>query len=82
MEEAEWRTWMSIVPFVCFNIVEFYQADWVKRQFNGEQPMPRDPINIDKFLTTTDRGEDVWWPTKHQKWYDRWRTWFEEGHQI
>ncbi|RYR42068.1 hypothetical protein Ahy_A08g038515 [Arachis hypogaea] len=35
-EEAECGTWMSVVPLICFNIVEFYQADRVKRQFNGE----------------------------------------------
>ncbi|RYR73725.1 hypothetical protein Ahy_A02g008209 isoform A [Arachis hypogaea] len=62
-EEAEWGTWMSVVPLVCFNIVEFYHANWVKRQFNGEQLMPGDPINVDKFLTTIGQGKDVWWPT-------------------
>ncbi|RYR25312.1 hypothetical protein Ahy_B02g059007 [Arachis hypogaea] len=61
--EAEWGTWMSVVPLVCFSIVEFYHANWVKRQFNGEQLMPGDLINVDKFLTTIGQGEDVWWPT-------------------
>ena len=31
---------MSVVPLVCFNEVEFYHADRVKSQFNGEQPIP------------------------------------------
>ncbi|RYQ83504.1 hypothetical protein Ahy_B10g102199 [Arachis hypogaea] len=34
---SEWGTWMSVVPLVCFNLVEFHQVDRVKRQFNGEQ---------------------------------------------
>ncbi|QHO28807.1 uncharacterized protein DS421_7g219900 [Arachis hypogaea] len=37
LEEEEWGTWLSVVPLVCFNIVQFYQVDRVKRQFNGEQ---------------------------------------------
>ncbi|RYQ93247.1 hypothetical protein Ahy_B09g099517 [Arachis hypogaea] len=53
-EEAEWETWMSVIPLVCFNIVE------VKRQFNGKQPVPGPSVNVDWFLTTTGRGEDVW----------------------
>ncbi|QHO00522.1 uncharacterized protein DS421_13g407160 [Arachis hypogaea] len=73
---------MSVVPLVCFNEVEFYHADRVKSQFNGEQPVPRDPVNVDNFLTTTGRGEDFWWPTKLREWYDRWRARFREGYRI
>ncbi|RYQ91645.1 hypothetical protein Ahy_B09g097632 [Arachis hypogaea] len=36
IDEAEWGTWLTVVPFVCFNIVEFHQVDRVKRQFNRE----------------------------------------------
>ncbi|KAL4390483.1 hypothetical protein AHAS_Ahas03G0149600 [Arachis hypogaea] len=81
-KEAELGTWMSIVPLVSFNIVELYHADRVKRQFNGEQPLPKDPVNVDNFLTTTGRGEDFWWPTKFREWYDQWRTRFREGYQC
>lgn len=82
LDEAEWGTWLSVVPLVCFNIVEFHHADRVKRQFNGEQPPPEPPVNVDRFLTTTGRGDDVWWPEKHSEWYDLWRARFAPGHRI
>ncbi|RYR03530.1 hypothetical protein Ahy_B06g082554 [Arachis hypogaea] len=69
--EAEWGTWMSIVPLVCFNIVEFHHED---------RPVAGVLVNVDRFLTSTGRGEDVWWPTKLWEWYDHFRDWFEEGH--
>ncbi|RYR18770.1 hypothetical protein Ahy_B03g063381 [Arachis hypogaea] len=47
VEEEEWGTCMSVVPFVCFNIVQFHHVDRVKRQFNGEQPVPGAPVNLD-----------------------------------
>ncbi|RYQ95327.1 hypothetical protein Ahy_B08g090513 [Arachis hypogaea] len=81
-EEAEWRTWISVVPLVYFNIVEFHQVDRVQRQFNGEQLVPGTPINVDRFLTSTRRGEDVWWPDRLDKWYAGWTVHFEEGHMI
>ncbi|XP_072086204.1 uncharacterized protein [Arachis hypogaea] len=58
-EEAEWGTWMSVVPLVFFNIVEFYHPDRVKRQFNGEKLMSGDPVNVNKFLDYVGSGEDV-----------------------
>ncbi|KAL4364790.1 hypothetical protein AHAS_Ahas07G0041300 [Arachis hypogaea] len=48
-EEAEWGTWMFVVPFVCFNIVEFHQVDRVKCQFNEEQSVPGAPVNVDRY---------------------------------
>ncbi|RYR07717.1 hypothetical protein Ahy_B05g075133 [Arachis hypogaea] len=60
----EWRTWLSVVPLVFFNIMEFYQPNRVKRQFKGEQLVPVDSVNVDWFLTSTGRGEDVRWPTR------------------
>ncbi|QHO24483.1 uncharacterized protein DS421_12g372600 [Arachis hypogaea] len=59
--------------------VEFYQADRVKHQFGSEQPVPDDPVNVNRFLTTTGREEDVWWPTRLHEWYDSFRSRFEEG---
>ncbi|RYR15419.1 hypothetical protein Ahy_B04g072169 [Arachis hypogaea] len=82
LQTREWRTWLYVAPLVCFNIVEFHQADRMKRHFRGEQPIPGDPINVNKFLTTTGQGEDVWWPTRLQERYDGFRAQFEEGHMI
>ncbi|MED6174807.1 hypothetical protein PIB30_072448 [Stylosanthes scabra] len=39
---------------------------WMKRQLGGEQPIPEDPVNLDGFLEVSTRGEDQWWPTKHE----------------
>ncbi|RYR34156.1 hypothetical protein Ahy_A10g048888 [Arachis hypogaea] len=65
-EEVKWSTWLSAVPIVCFNIFWFHHVDRVKQQFNGKQPVPGTPVNLDRYLTTTDRGEDVWWPKRLQ----------------
>ncbi|RYR21162.1 hypothetical protein Ahy_B03g066427 [Arachis hypogaea] len=64
IDEAEWGTWMSVVSLVCFNIVEFHQVDRAKCQFNGEQPVSEAPINVNRFLTSIGRDEDVWWPDR------------------
>ncbi|QHN78668.1 uncharacterized protein DS421_19g663310 [Arachis hypogaea] len=79
---GEWRTWLSVIPFVCFNIVEFHQSDRVKRQFGGEQTVPVNPVNVNRFLTIIGRGEDVWWPTKLREWYGAFKARFEVGHMI
>ncbi|RYR51327.1 hypothetical protein Ahy_A06g026346 [Arachis hypogaea] len=69
-------------PLVCLNIVEFHQVDLVKRQFNGEQHVPSAPVNVDRFLTSTGWGKDVWWPGKLDEWYAGWTACFAEGHRI
>ncbi|MED6196846.1 hypothetical protein PIB30_051126 [Stylosanthes scabra] len=61
----EIQTWRSVVPIVCFNLVHMHHTNWVMRQFGADQPIHVDPVNVDAFLTTTGRGEDVWWPTHH-----------------
>ncbi|MED6111620.1 hypothetical protein PIB30_053866 [Stylosanthes scabra] len=44
------------------------------RQFGADQLIPVDPVNVDAFLTTTGRGEDVWWSTHRTTtaWYESW----------
>ncbi|MED6198482.1 hypothetical protein PIB30_066715 [Stylosanthes scabra] len=59
---AEIRTWHSIVPIVCFNLVHMHDVDRVMRQLGADRPIPVDPVNNDIFLMTTSRGKDVWWP--------------------
>ncbi|RYR57125.1 hypothetical protein Ahy_A05g022855 [Arachis hypogaea] len=39
-------------------------------------------VNIDRYLTTTGRNEDVWWPKRLQYWYDGWRQRFESSRRI
>ncbi|MED6147813.1 hypothetical protein PIB30_047278 [Stylosanthes scabra] len=59
--QGEVHTWRSAVPVVCFI-----------RQYGGEQPVPRHPVDVTRFMNSTARGDDVWWPTRLQTWYDRW----------
>ncbi|MED6159077.1 hypothetical protein PIB30_038950, partial [Stylosanthes scabra] len=54
----------------------------VKRQLSREQPVPKDPINLDGFLEVSARGEDQWWPTRHEDWYNDWKGRFEDERQI
>ncbi|RYR69571.1 hypothetical protein Ahy_A03g016121 [Arachis hypogaea] len=35
-----------------------------------------------RLLTSTVRGEDVWWPDRHHDWYDGWCSRFDPGHRI
>ncbi|QHO00135.1 uncharacterized protein DS421_13g403870 [Arachis hypogaea] len=50
--------------------------------FNGEQQVPGTPVNRDKYLTTTGRGEDVWWSERLQQWYDGSTQRFDPGRRI
>ncbi|RYR17812.1 hypothetical protein Ahy_B03g062489 [Arachis hypogaea] len=34
------------------------------------------------FLTSTGRGEDVWWPDRHSDWSEGWRKRFDLGRRI
>ncbi|MED6111019.1 hypothetical protein PIB30_048480 [Stylosanthes scabra] len=64
----EQRTWMAVVPIVCFMYVRMHHVDRVKRQLAGEQQVPKDPVNLDGLLAVSVRGEDQHWPTRHQQW--------------
>ncbi|MED6172447.1 hypothetical protein PIB30_050208 [Stylosanthes scabra] len=57
-------------------------ADRVKRQFGGEQPVPKAPLNLDGFLNATARGNDKWWPDELAYWYGFWRNRMSRYHQI
>ncbi|MED6199573.1 hypothetical protein PIB30_077188 [Stylosanthes scabra] len=66
-------TWRSAVPVVCFNMVHMHHVDRVLRQYGGEQPVPRAPVDLTRLMTSTGRGEDRWWPDTLRSWYDGWR---------
>ncbi|MED6180819.1 hypothetical protein PIB30_013902 [Stylosanthes scabra] len=70
--QGEVHTWRSAVPVVCFNFVGMHHIDRVIRQYGGEQPVPRHPVDVTRFMNNTARGDDVWWPTRLQTWYDGW----------
>ncbi|MED6153993.1 hypothetical protein PIB30_107665 [Stylosanthes scabra] len=63
-------TWRSAVPIVCFYMVHMHHVDRVLRQYGGEQPVPRAPVDLTRLMTATGRGEDRWWPGTLRAWYD------------
>ncbi|MED6199067.1 hypothetical protein PIB30_072460 [Stylosanthes scabra] len=71
--QGEVYTWRSAVPVVCFNYVHMHHVDRVIRQYGGEQPIPRSPVDMTRFMFATGRGDDVWWLERLQEWYDGWR---------
>ncbi|MED6139037.1 hypothetical protein PIB30_080080 [Stylosanthes scabra] len=36
-----------------------------------QQPIPGDPMNLDRFLNFSTCGKDQWWPIKYEEWYER-----------
>ncbi|MED6126300.1 hypothetical protein PIB30_077107 [Stylosanthes scabra] len=38
------------------------------RQYGGEQPVPRAPVDLTRLMTSTGRGEDRWWPDTLRPW--------------
>ncbi|MED6110280.1 hypothetical protein PIB30_041471 [Stylosanthes scabra] len=81
-EAGEIQTWLATVPIVLFMYVRFHHVDRVKRQFDGELPVPLDPVNLDGFLGATARGDDRWWPDELAYWYGLWRNRMSRDHQI
>ncbi|MED6158766.1 hypothetical protein PIB30_035786 [Stylosanthes scabra] len=69
---GEVYTWRSVVPVVCFNYVHMHHVDRVIRQYGGEQPIPRAPVDITRWMTVTARGDDMWWPHRLATWYAGW----------
>ncbi|MED6172572.1 hypothetical protein PIB30_051332 [Stylosanthes scabra] len=60
----------------------FHHVDRVKRQFGSEHPIPLDPVNLDRFLRASAKGEDKWWPTELDYWYGFWNNRRAREHQI
>ncbi|MED6181667.1 hypothetical protein PIB30_021453 [Stylosanthes scabra] len=54
-------------------MVHLHHVDCVLRQYGGEQPIPRAPVDLTRLMTSTGRGEDRWWPRTLRSWYDGWR---------
>ncbi|MED6147963.1 hypothetical protein PIB30_048766 [Stylosanthes scabra] len=71
--QPEVCTWRSAVTVVCFNFVHMHHIDRVIRQYGGEQPVPRLPVDVTRHMSTTGRRDDVWWPDRLTTWYDGWR---------
>ncbi|MED6200037.1 hypothetical protein PIB30_081391, partial [Stylosanthes scabra] len=56
--QPEVHTWRSAVPVVCFNFVHMHHIDRVIRQYGGEQPVPRLPVDVTRYMASIGRGAD------------------------
>ncbi|MED6147589.1 hypothetical protein PIB30_045221 [Stylosanthes scabra] len=52
------------------------------RQFDSEQLVPLDPVNLDGFLRASARGDNRWCPDELAYWYGFWRNRMSRDHQI
>ena len=62
------QIWRSVVPLICFHIVEWHQPDRVLRQFGFSQPIPQPPrqtadMHLIKLTSSTTN-----WMTENQHW--------------
>ncbi|KAF1891487.1 hypothetical protein Lal_00012375 [Lupinus albus] len=63
------------VPLISFALVEWHPSDQVMRQFGVQQPIPQDPINLEKQHKLDLRGKnDYNWPQKHDQWIQIWNN--------
>ncbi|MED6173157.1 hypothetical protein PIB30_056605 [Stylosanthes scabra] len=74
--QGEVYTWRSAVPVMCFNFVHMHHIDRVIRQYGGEQPIPRSPVDVTrhrrtpKVLVTVHDG-DLHGTQQYYEWYVR-----------
>ncbi|MED6148469.1 hypothetical protein PIB30_053454 [Stylosanthes scabra] len=66
-------TWRSAMPVVCFNFVHMHHIDRVIRQYGGEQPVPRLPVDVTRYMSSIGREDDVWRPQRLSTWYEGWQ---------
>ena len=64
--------WPSVTALICFTTIEFQQSDRVIRQFGGQQPIPIEPLNLDRVHGKDARGADYWWPDQYRAYHDFW----------
>ena len=42
----EWQIWSTVVPLICFEVIEWHPADRVMRQFGFFQHVPVEPRTL------------------------------------
>jgi len=71
--------WTCIIPFICFQKVEWHQSDRVMRQFGMQQPIPglvMQPSNIHDLTLKGKEGRD--WMRLMQPALNEWNSLYEK----
>ena len=65
--------WQSVVPLICFYIIEWHQPDRVLRQFGMRQHVPTNPLQDDSLHTIDLRGRvEESWEDRHATYIQLW----------
>ncbi|XP_058008211.1 serine/threonine-protein phosphatase 7 long form homolog [Hevea brasiliensis] len=65
-------SWKTVVPLICFHIIEWHQPDRVMRQFGLAQPIPAPPMQTDELHDITLRLSESNWAHHHATYIHRW----------
>ncbi|XP_043815739.1 serine/threonine-protein phosphatase 7 long form homolog [Manihot esculenta] len=68
------QIWRSVVPLICFHIVEWHQPDRVLRQFGFSQPIPQPPRQTDDMHSIKLTSSATNWITENQHWITLWES--------
>ena len=68
------QIWRSVVPLICFHIVEWHQPDRVLRQFGFSQPIPQPPRQTDDMHSIKLTSSATNWMTENQHWITLWES--------
>ncbi|MED6113627.1 hypothetical protein PIB30_072627 [Stylosanthes scabra] len=44
--------------------------DWIRAH---PEPVLRLPVDVTRYMSSTGRGDDVWWPQRLSTWYEGWQ---------
>ncbi|KAJ9136299.1 hypothetical protein P3X46_033391 [Hevea brasiliensis] len=65
-------SWKTVVPLICFHIIEWHQPDRVMRQFGLAQPIPAPPMQTDELHDITLRLSESNWAHHHATYIHHW----------
>ncbi|KAE8705565.1 putative linoleate 9S-lipoxygenase 5 [Hibiscus syriacus] len=69
------EVWISVIPLICYAIIEWHPVDRVLRQYGCTQYIPGAPRNLDNVHNIDRRGKkDVNWVVRHRDWIALWEN--------
>ncbi|XP_021600607.1 serine/threonine-protein phosphatase 7 long form homolog [Manihot esculenta] len=68
------QIWKSVVPLICFHIVEWHRPDKVLRQFGFSQPIPQPPRQTADMHSIKLTSLATNWMTENQHWITFWES--------